>query len=419
MANQYLTIALITYEMLLVLHNNVVAGKKVTRKYDGQFAKTGAKVGAMINVRKPPRYVVQDGPQLISQDYADEQVPLRVDRHKHVGCTFANTDLTLSMDDFSGRFLRPALVPMANQVDVDILAGALQGNVYNATGTPGTVAATDTPFIDANTKLFNNAALMTMDMPMLTTSKVSGRLSSALAGRFNPQKQITDLYMKGSVSGYMMGAVGHALGWDFFSSQNMPVHVTGAWAGTPLVNGANQTGASIILDGLTGSVVGMGKKNDVIQFQDVYGLNPITKLSTGELQDFVLTADCDAVGGAMTVTIDPPITLVGKDATVTQSPADDAAVTVWGTATVANVASKTSPQCLGWQPESITLACVDFDLPDDGEGVKAIRVSDSDLGLSLTYMRSFNAESYNKIARIDILYGIGYLRPEHVVRVAA
>jgi hypothetical protein len=419
MANQYLTIALITYEMLLVLHNNVVAGKKVTRKYEGQFAKTGAKVGQLINVRKPPRYVVVDGAQFVAQDYGDEQVPLRVDRHKQVGCAFANTDLTLSMDDFSGRFLRPALVPLANQVDVDILAGAMQGNVYNATGTPGTVAATDTPFIDANSKLFNAAALMTEDMPMLTTSKVSGRLSSALAGRFNPTKQITDLYMKGSVSGYMKGAQGHALNWDFFMSQNMPIHTTGAWAGTPLVNGANQTGASITIDGLTGTVAAMGKKNDVIQFQDVYGLNPVTKLSTGELQDFVLTADCDCASGEMTVTIDPPITLVGKDATVSASPADGAAVTVWGTATVANVASKTSPQCLGWQPEAITLACIDFELPDEGEGVRATRVSDSDLGLSFTFMRAFNIESFNKISRIDILYGLGYLRPEHVVRVAS
>jgi len=419
-ANQYLTLSLITYEMLAVLHNNTVAGKRVNRKYENQFAKTGAKVGQQIQVRKPPRYTVVDGQVFVGQDYADEQVPLVVDKHKQVGCEFQNDDLTLSMDDFSGRFVRPAVVPLANQVDVDVITGALQGNIYNATGTPGTVAATDLPFLDArDVKLFNAACMMDDDLTMLVSGRVSGRLSSALAGRYNPQKQITDLYMKGGMAGFQKGAQGHALGWDFFESQNVQAHVTGAWAGTPLVDGANQTGASILLKGLTGSVTAMGKKNDVIQFDGVYGVNPVTKLSTGELQDFVLTADCDSSSGALTATIEPPITLVGKNQTVTASPADNAAVTVWGTATVANVASKTSPQCLGWQKDAITLACVDLMLPDEGEGVKAMRISDDDLGLSFTFMRSFDARAFSRVSRMDILYGVGYLRPEHVVRVAS
>ncbi len=407
--------------MLAVLHNNTVAGKRVSRKYETQFARTGAKVGQQIQVRKPPRYTVVDGQVFVAQDYADEQVPLVVDRHKQVGCEFQNDDLTLSMDDFSGRFLKPALVPLANTVDYDILNAALNGNVYQATGTPGTVAAADTTFLDArDVKLFNSACLMDDDLTMLVTGRVSGRLSSALAGRFNPSKPIGDLYLKGGMAGFQKGAQGHALGWDFFESQNMPVHTTGAWAGTLLVNAANQTGASIICDGASNSITGLAKKNDVVQFAGVYGVNPVTKLSTGELQDFVLTADVDSDGsGNFTLPINPPIVLTGKDQTVTASPADDAAITVWGTATVANVASKTSPQCLGWQKDAITLACVDLMLPDEGEGVKAIRVSDDDLGLSFTFMRSFDARQFSRVSRIDILYGIGYLRPEHVVRVAS
>lgn len=420
MANTYLTISMITFEMLLVLHNNLIAGKKVTRTWEKQFARKGAKIGANINIRKPPRYVVVDGQAFVPQDYTEEFVPLVVDKHKQVGCEWASDDLTLNMDDFSGRFLKPALVPLANQVDIDILSNLLN-QAFNATGTPGTTAVTDTPFIDAKTKLFNNAAMITDDMPMLVTGKTSGRLSSGLATRFNPNKQISDLYLKGAMAGEMRGSMGHALGWDFFEDQNMPTHVTGAWAGaTPIVTVAGQTGSTILTSGWTASIVGLGKKNDIVQFAGVYESNPVTYLNSGELMDFRLTADVDSDGGGLaTLPIDPPLITAGKSQTVSASPAASAAITVWGTGTVANVASKTSPTNFGWQPEAVTLACVDLYVPEEGMGVKAVRVSDDDLGLSFVFMSGFDPRTYSKLSRIDILYGTTATRPEHVVKVAS
>ncbi len=420
MANSYLTNSIITYEMLLVLHNLTVAAKKVTRIYEKMFAKAGAKVGSQIQVRKPPRYTVTKGRTFVPQDYADEMVPLSITEQDQVGLEFANDDLTLSMDDFSGRVLRPSLVPLANSVDSFILSG--YKDVWNATGTPGTVAATDTPFIDARAvKLFNAAAALTDDMPMLVSGRVSGRLSSGLAPRFNPQKQISDLYLKGAMAGLMKGAMGHALGWDFFEDQNMPTFVTGAWAGaTPIVVEANQVGASIHTSGWTASIVGLGKQGDVVQFAGVYEVNPVTYQNTGELQDFVLTADVDSDAGTLaTLPISPPIVLTGKGQTVTNSPAASAAITVWGTGTVANVASKVSPQCMGWQDQAITLAFVDLYMPEEGTGVKAQRVSDDDLGLSFLWMRGFDPREYALVSRLDALYGMRYVRPEHVCRVAS
>ena len=418
MADSYLTINMITYEMLRVLHNNTIAGKRVTRKYEKNFAKTGAKIGNTLQVRKPPRYTVTDGSTFVAQDYADEMVTLTVDQHKQVGCEFANDDMTLSMDDFAGRFLAPALVPLANSVDSFILGGF--GQVWNATGTPGTLAATDTPFLDAKNLLFINSAMISPDLTMLVTGKSSARLSSGLAGRFNPTDAISDLYYKGMMAGGMKGSMGRALGWCFFEDQNMPVHVTGAWAGaTPIVTVAGQTGANILTSGWTASVVGLGKKNDIVQFAGVYYVNPVTYANTGELMNFVLTADVNSDAGTLaTLPISPSIIVAGKGQTVSNSPAANAAITVWGTATVANVASKTSTQNLGWQPEAITLACVDLMMADDGEGVKMTRVSDDDLGLSLTFTRSFDPRQFSRISRVDMLFGAQYLRPEHVCRVA-
>jgi hypothetical protein len=415
--NTYLTIEMITYEMLMVLHNNTIAGKKVTRKYEKEFAKTGAKIGNQVQIRKPPLYYVTDGATFQAQDYTDLMVPLVVDKHKQIGVEFLNDDMTLSMDDFSGRFLKPALVPLANQVDVDIL-----GNfklAWNATGTPGTIAATDTPFLDAKTLLVDNSA-GDDEWPFLMTPKVDARLSSGLAGRFNPQPKISKLMEEGSMNP-TKGSRGLALGWDMYYSQNMPVFTTGAWAGaTPTVSGGGQTGSNILTTGWTASVTGLGNQGDVVQFAGVYLVNPVTKLTTSELQNFVLTATVNSdVSGNATLPISPSIIIAGNQQTVNAAPAAGAAITVWGTGTVANVASQVSAQCMGWQNEAITLACVDLAIPGKNQGVDAVRVSDDELGLSILFMRAFDPRQYSNISRLDILYGTTFTRPEHVVRVAS
>lgn len=409
MGNTFLTISMIGYMMLPVLHNELVAARRVTRKYESQFAKDGAKIGATFMVRKPPRYRVVKSVTFVAQDYQDEMVPLTITEHDQVGVQFTNDDLTLSMDDFPGRVLKPSLVPMANSVDSFILKG--YKSVWNSTGTPGTVAATDTPFLDARVKLVNNAADMSQSWPMLVNPLTGSRLSSGLAARFNPQKSISGLYLKGT-----MGPFG---GFDFFETQNAATHITGAWGGTILVDGATQSGSSILLKGATATIAAMAKEGDVVQFDGVYMVNPITKEDVGQLQDFVVTADADSSGGgALTLLISPPIILTGKNQTVTASPADGAVVYVFGTATVANVASKHSPQCLGWSEDGITLAMVDLKKPmSKNEGVEAVSVQDSDLGLSFLFMRGYDIRVYEEISRVDSLYGMVYTRPEHVARV--
>jgi hypothetical protein len=69
----------------------------------------------------------------VTEDY----VTLAIDTQKHVGFDFLSSDLTLSIDEFSSRYLNPAALALVNQVDVDGLAMAAK-NVYNAVGTAAT-----------------------------------------------------------------------------------------------------------------------------------------------------------------------------------------------------------------------------------------------------------------------------------------
>ena len=423
MASSYLTIQMIGYAMLPVLHNNTIAAKKCTRKYESQFAKNGAKIGDTFMVRKPPRYTVTKGITFVGQDYTEERVPLTVDQHDQIGVEFLDDDLTLSMDDFNGRVLQPQLVSMANSLDLFITSKFAQ--VWNAVGTPGTPAATDQPYVDAKALMLDNSAQTNMIWPMMVSPRVAARLSTGLAGRFNPTALISKYMEQGSVATSTAQSMGMALGWDFFETQNYQTFTTGAWsASTPAtgitVNLANQTGATINVTGCTINITNMGLIGDVVQFAGVYAVNPVTKNNTGTLQNFVLTANSSSDGsGNMALSITPAIVLTGKDQTVTASPANAAQVYVWGTATVANVANQVSPQMMGWSDDGITLACVDLVKFPANAGVECVQASDPDLGLSIMFTRGVDIREFSLISRVDMLYGTSYTRPEHIVRIAA
>jgi hypothetical protein len=88
----------------------------------------------------------------------------------------------------------------------------------------------------------------------------------------------------------------------------LPGHTTpqGNWAGTPLVNGASQTGRSIVMDGFTASQTGVAKAGDLLKF-------------AGHTKVYMVTADANSNGsGQATLAIEPALIA---------SPADNEAVT--------------------------------------------------------------------------------------------
>src|SRR6266446_870158 len=70
MANTELTIGMITRETSRVLKNSLTFTSKVNRDYDDNFEKKGAKIGNVVNVRKPVRSVYASGQGIILQDDA-------------------------------------------------------------------------------------------------------------------------------------------------------------------------------------------------------------------------------------------------------------------------------------------------------------------------------------------------------------
>jgi hypothetical protein len=100
-------------------------------------------------------------------------------------------------------------------------------------------------------------------------------------------------------------------GTIFDISHRMYLTPKGVATGTPLVNGASQTGASLVTDGWSANVTGILKAGDVIK---IAGLNLV----------YDITADVNSnASGQATLSLSPPI-FSG------QSPADNAALTVTG-----------------------------------------------------------------------------------------
>tara|TARA_R100000808_G_scaffold24612_1_gene57167 strand:+ start:185 stop:1369 length:1185 start_codon:yes stop_codon:yes gene_type:complete len=391
---------MITREALRVLENNLTFTKTVNRQYDDRFGVEGAKIGTVLNVRKPPRYVGRTGTAISIEDATETQVAVTLDTQFGVDISFTSEDLALKIDDFSKRFISPAVATIANKIDHSGLG--LYTSVYNSVGTPGTTPNALLTYLQAGVKLDNNAAPMDGDRAICITPLMQATIVDALKGLFQQSSAIASQYRRGQM--------GTAIGFDWYMDQNCNTHTVGPLGGTPLVNGGSQTGASLVTDGWTAAAASRLKKGDVFTIAGVNSVNPQSRQSTGELQQFVVTADVSSDGsGNLTAAISPSITTSGAFQTVTGSPADNAAITVVG------AASTSTSQGLLHHKDAFTLAMADLPLPQGTD--MAARVSDSQLGMSIRMIRDYDITTDKFPCRLDVLFGWAALRPELACRI--
>lgn len=396
MSNSLLNISMITKESLRILKNELKFVGSINRQYDDQFAKSGAKIGSVINIRKPVRYTVSDGPALDLQDTTDQSVALTLDSQKHVDFQFSSKELALNIDEFSKRYIQPAIAALANKVDYDGLG--LYDDVYQSVGTPGTTPNAFSYLTDTGTKL-SNAACPVGNRKMILNPAASGAMADGLKGLFQSQELIKEQYEKG-----MMGLAG---GFEIAMDQNVRQHTNGAFAGSGVVNGANQTGSSLVTNSWTSGSLSL-VVGDVFTIAGVNAVNPQNRQSTGQLQDFVVTAAVSDSSGAATISISPSIVVSGQYQTVDASPANGAAITIKGSQSTAY------PQNLGFHPDAFVLGTADLERPG---GVDMSDVAnDPDSGLSLRVVRAYDINNDTFPCRIDILYGLKTVYPELACR---
>lgn len=396
---------MITRESLMELKSQLSLAANVNRQYDDKFAQEGAKVGATLNIRKPVRFSVTTGAALTVQDIADKYSALVLDTQQHVGFQFTSKDLALSVEEFRNRYIKPAITALANKIDAT--GAALYTGIPSSVGTPGT-QGTDLAFpLQALQKLDENGApvddLRAMVIPPATNTAVT----KAGLSLFNDQAELAKQYKR--------GRMGRAVGFNWAMDQNMPTHTSGAYDGTPLINGTTADGATTLdIDGFsTATITGVYKAGDVLTIANVYSVNPQSKTSTGQLMQFVVTADCNAAANeCAAVPISPTIHSTGPYQNVNALPANNAAVKVFGAVTT--YANTVSPVGIAMHRDAFVLGMADLPLP--GGIDMAARASDQDSGLAVRIVRQYDINNDMFPCRVDVLYGWKLVYPELACR---
>ena len=397
MSNSILTIDMITRKALEILENNLVLTRNVNRQYDDSFAVEGAKIGSTLRIRLPDRALVTDGAALQVQDDNEQFTTLTVASQKHIGVNFTSAELTMQLDDFAERVLKPRISQLASSIDADV-ANAYK-YIGNSVGTPGTTPSTSLVLLQAQQKLNENAAVMNPRYATVNPAANAG-LVEGLKGLFNPTDTISKQFKNG-----MMGT--GVLGYDEVNmSQSIKQFTTGTRAAT-----GGSTSAAVTSEGATtiSMTVGSGvtvKQGDVFTIADCYAVNPQTRESTGSLFQFVAAADATAVSTAITVTVSPIYSSGNALATVDSLPGNSKAVVFVG------AASSQYAQNLVYHKDAITFATADLLLPQ-GVDMAARAVHN---GISLRVVRQYDINNDRMPCRIDVLYGYSAIRPQMACR---
>jgi hypothetical protein len=401
MANSLLTIDMITRKSLEILENNLVISRNINKEYDDSFAAEGAKIGSTLRIRLPDRALVTDGAALQVQDDNEQYTTLTVASQKHIGINFTSAELTMQLDDFAERVLKPRISQLAASVDADVATA--YKSIYSSVGTPGTTPSSALVLLQANQKLNEFAAPMNPRYATVNPAANAG-LVDGMKGFFNPTGSISSQFKSG-----MMGE--NVLGYEEVNmSQSISTHTTGSLPGSPIVSGSTPptTQGVATLDITYSSATKTIKQGDVFTIAGVYTVNPQTRQSVGSLQQFVVTADQTLTSTSATINISPPIyTATNALATVDSFPAASAVITFLGSA------STVYPQNLVYHKNAITLATADLLLPQ-GVDMASRQVHN---GISMRIVRQYDINNDRMPCRVDVLYGFSTIRPQMACRI--
>jgi coat protein Gp5 len=389
--------------------NSVKGIPNFNRSLDDQFkAHDGSNVGYTVQYRLPNRYVVRRGQAAVPQAMLDLTTPVTLSYQDGVDFDWSSAQATQELQRVRERYINPAADAIASDADMQAMLDVYPA-VWNAVGTPGTTPATSQLYTDAVVKILDGAG-GTVDVKAVLDVLAASRIANAQSTLFHPGSTISAANRTGRLQDMYLGIS------EWFQDQNVPSHTTGSFTScTPLVNGASQTGSSLITDGWASGATVL-EVGDKFTLNGVYSVNPITRQSTTRLQDFTVTARGTDTTGDMTISIAPSIITSGALQTVTASPANNAPINVWsGSGTYALTATP-SKQSLVFAPDAF--AFVMADLVDPVAGAKATFARSKDFGISIRFCQQWQGPTDQNLSRLDCLFGAAPLQARLACRVA-
>jgi hypothetical protein len=394
--NQLLTSSIIVKRGLAVLTEKLQVLKMVNRQYDTPFGyKGGAKVGDQVSVRVPQRGVVRKGRIMDLQPQIDKTIPVKVDQYYGMDTGATSAEMALQIDDFQEQFIDTKIGDLLANVEADFI-NKVTPLVPGAVGDYGA-------FDDARTALAAKAYLDSQlapsnDRNLLINTYSQIDIVDSLKGLYNAQEKVGRQYREGEMAS-------NTLGFDWYSS-NLTATITRGTGAGYLVNGASQSGSTLVVDTGTGIV----NPGDTFTIAGVFDVHPQTKkVLAGQLKKFTVTVA--SASGATALQITPEIVVAGSEQNVSNAPADNAAITIGG------VAGTNYVQNLAFSKDAFYFVTADLPTPSASMGVDSAQATHQ--GITLRFTQGFDIVNDMFLSRFDLVWGGGILRPELAVRIPA
>lgn len=420
MSNTYITPTVVAQESLMQLENNCVMGNLVHRGYESEWAKNhnGWKPGSSITIKAPVYARVQDGSVINVVDIREEDITMTLAYRKHVAHRLTSDEMTYSIDKFSDRIIKPAMVAIGNYVDTQLLT--CYKGVCNQVGTPGTTPSNYLTFALAAARLTDHA-VPPDNRACVVNPTTMAYLSDNLKGLNNPDmaSSIVKASYKGPLAGFQM-----------YESQNIANHTCGTAAGltTVLMDATSSEGDTTLLIDTNGSWTLTVLEGDILTVDGTNACNPISGNDLGYLRQFVVSngtlgtaigtlhVDNGNDGTVMTIPGAAPWNIYSSAATKTYLPYQNVVTLPTNNeeVTVSGTASLVHPVNLSFHRDAFALAMVPLEMPPS----VAWKAQMTKNGYSVRVIRDYDVINDFEYIRFDVLFGIKVLNPFMACRIA-
>ncbi len=382
-------------ETLRVLYNSCPALRMISREYQKYFEQS-TPIGTTLQIPRPWRPQGRQGQGFQPEPVVQTTVPLSISYWRGGDFIYNDTDenLFFDMPRFHKKYSGPMGVMIANQVESD-LETFIQATSPNFVGTPGTLPTTTSTYNGARTSL-NKLLALDEGRAIIWPSEYEQNMVGLSQTLFQPDQ----------TKPYLTGVIGKYAGFTFARSEQIPGITVGTYAGTGRVNGANQTGSSLITDGWTSASLSLTNV-DKFTIAGCYKVNPSgthnVYSGTQNLMQFAVTQSVTDTTGAATIQIYPPIISSGQFQNCT-APADNAIITIAG------ASGASANTALFMQEEAYTSAFLKLHKPSN---VECTIVGGNEMGTPGIYLRNIKQwQSSGPYAgyetdRSDVIYGFG------------
>ena len=421
MPNIIMTPLVFTRGVLMNLGGNLNVARNMSTEYRSKFGNQAQKIGSTFQVRKPQRFEGTTNVHYTPESLKNIFATITVDKSFGIHFEWGSVEKTLSIQDAQEKYFKPAAIRIAHKINADAAEFAFF-NSFNTVGTPGVVpgsgSATVPELLDVYLKAGDKLVEQGLPENEPLSCIISRRMSSVFVGRvsslFTPTEVLGGQYKRGVIDPT-------GLGYRWYKDQGLYVHTSGTLAdasnntvtaATTTADDGNNSSQSLALSGMdSGATI---KKGDWFTIAGVYAVHPQYRTSTGQLQQFKLTADATAAGdGTVTVSFFPAITPTGQYQNVSAAPGSGVAVKFCEAgADYDAYGAVVSRAGLLLHKNAFAFCSVPLEGPDKGMGATVEQETDPATGIVMRFTRSWDSVESREITRIDTLYGFGWLYRE-------